>query len=246
MQVTDSGAVAEKVGKGPRPLLGEKFPRDCHHRPGVHSAAEHRAHRSGAAQATTYRFGEHLQKRLRVRLVGRQAQLRTGFKRPIAPLAGAVRRHRHRMGRRQAIDLDKEAAGFVDAFELVHQEIGDAALVDPIGDLREDQDRPRFGRESEETPFRMVIVEGPHAKVVAGAKEGAAAGVPDGEREVAEQAFDAGLAPCEVGRQDNLHVTDGGGALGEPQSCEQFVAVVQANVAGNDAAGGAVAKRQPL
>ena len=155
----------------PAVLGREQLARHRHDRAGVHAAAEHRSHRPDGAQPAAHRLGEHLEKRLGVRLVGGQAKLRPGLQRPVPPLPHPVGRDGHRVGRRQAEDLLEERARLVDALELVDEEVGDARLVDPVGRLGQHQNRARLGGEGEEAPGAVVVVERAHAHVVAGAEQ---------------------------------------------------------------------------
>ena len=145
------------------------------------------------------------------------------------------------MGRRQAVDLLEEGAGLVDALQLGDQEIGDAALVDAIGRLRQHQDGLGLGSEGEETPRRVVVVERPHAEVVAGAEQLALARIPEHEGEIPQQTVQTVLAPGQVGFEDQASIPDRASAFAQSQRGQQFVAVVQTHVGDDHAAGGGVA-----
>lgn len=130
----------------------------------------------------------------------------------------------------------EKRAGVVDPLKLRHQVIGNAPLIDLMGHLRQHQNRPRLGCQDKEAPRHMVVVEGPHAELVSGAEHRPSARVPNGKREITQEAVHACCAPGEVGLQDQPGVTDHVRPFGHPQRREQFLAVIEPHIGGDDAA----------
>ena len=195
----------------------------CHRHDGtrVDAAAEHRSHRADRAEPAPHRLGEHLEKCLRVLVVRGETKLGPGLERPVPSLSHALRSDGQGVSRRQAVDLLEEGARLVDALEFFDEVVGDSGLVDPIRDLGQDEDCAGLSRKRKEATWAVVVNELTHAHVVAGAEQPLAARVPDGESKVAEEVFDAPLAPFEVGDQGEPRVTWRGFPIPEAQSRDE-------------------------
>jgi hypothetical protein len=111
------------------------------------------------------------------------------------------------------------------------QKIGDRQVIQPIGNGRVHAHAIQGVAEHQDV-VDPGVEERLDPEMVAGAEEALFPGVPDGEREVAEQMIDAALAPDAVGVQDQLHVRVGqrGTATMPRQRVDQVRPVVDARV----------------
>ena len=114
------------------------------------------------------------------------------------------------VSRRQPHDVLVEGDCLV--LEQRHEVVRHASLVEAARHGGERQQPLDLGRECKQLAGAVVIVERLHPKVVPGAEDDLPAGVPDREREVAEQALGAMLAPALVRAEDQFCVRDGAGS----------------------------------
>jgi hypothetical protein len=103
----------------------------------------------------------------------------------------------------QFMDGREEAA--LRIFTTTGQIGRDLHLVVAGGDRRMPEDLHRVRGEAEERAG-LGVVEGLDAERIDGAEEAAPAGIPDREGEVAKEMIGAGLAPFEIGREEELRI----------------------------------------
>ena len=90
-----------------------------------------------------------------------------------------------------------------------------------------------------------MVVEGLEAGGVPRAEKHPPAPVPDGEREITQEARGTGLAPALPGPEDELRVADPvRGGEGKPEGRDELRAIVEPRVGGDDDVAGLAASRE--
>ncbi len=164
-----------------------------------------------------------------------------GFQRPVFLVAEfAAHRHRQRGAGRQFADAVVEGAR-----RRHHRMQGEQVVqrdgIDAGVDAARCQQGLR-GRGEAEAAEVLAVIQGLDAEAVARQEQGLA--VPDGEREHAVQAFDAGFAPLEIGAQDDFGIAVGMEMMAQrDQFAAQFRVVVDGAVEHQRRAGAGVDHR---
>src|SRR5690606_9027904 len=137
---------------------------------------------------------EELEEAFGVLVVVGQLGAQGRIERPITPAARRLGGDAHRVSGGQPPDVAKEGPSAVgeDATEVV----GDASLVELVGDRSVRSQRLDLGREQEHAGGE-VIVQGTDPDRVASAEQAPVTAVPDGEREVAEKPPGTRLTPAQ-------------------------------------------------